>query len=457
MAVKAMQVIQHKLVPGMLPVLNKEAIRLAARAAKALNSEVARISRFDRKHYFYPDLPKGYQISQYDEPLCQGGSIEFFFAGKKHAVRLNRIHMEEDAGKNVHVSGTKLSLVDLNRAGVPLIEIVSEPDLRTSEEAAEYLRAIRKLVRFLGISDGNMEEGSLRCDANVSIRPKGQKKLETKVEIKNINSFKFVQKAIEHEIARQIEVVQRGGTIFSETRGWDAGQGVSHSQRKKEQASDYRYFPDPDLPPLVISNEWLEKVRRNLPETPLKRYHRYTQTLGLSDYDANVLTAEPELGSYFDQTLQKRPTHLTEQAFAKLAANWIASELLGALHKEGKSILQSQVSPETLAELITLIADGQMSGKVAKEIFAEVYVKGGSPKELVQQKGLVQMTDPTAIEEICRQVLSDPTLQQQIEKYQQGNERLFGFFVGLIMKQTQGRAKPELVNEILKQILKPSS
>ncbi len=440
--------------PGTLPVLNQRVVEFALRMGLACGSKIRLKNRFARKHYFYPDLPKGYQISQFDEPICDGGTIEFIFEGKKHAVRLNRIHLEEDAGKNVHMTGTHLSLVDLNRAGVPLIEIVSEPDLRSAEEAGEYLRSIRKLVRFLGISDGNMEEGSLRCDANVSIRPLGEKKLGTKTELKNINSFRYVQKAIEHEIARQIDVVESGQPVVSETRGWDAEHSTSHSQRKKEQANDYRYFPDPDLPPLVIEESFVEHIRKIMPETPMSRYDRYTQTLGLSDYDAGMLTSEPELGSFFDQVLKENQHSVEAKTFAKLAANWVGSELLGLLNKEGKSITQSSVTPKMLTELIHLLHAGTIHGKTAKEVFAKIYSEGGSPKQIVDAQGLAQMTDPGMIEAVCKKIIADPAMQKQVEKYRAGNENLLGFFVGSVMKETKGKANPELVSTLLRQLLR---
>lgn len=438
--------------PGTLPVLNEKAAEYAVRMGLACGCRIRKVNHFDRKHYFYPDLPKGYQITQNGEPVCEGGGISFLFQGQVRTVRLNRIHLEEDAGKNVHLAGTSTSLVDLNRAGVPLIEIVSEPDIRSAEEAAEYLREIRKIVRFLGISDGNMEEGSLRCDANVSIRPKGQTTFGTKVELKNINSFKYVQKAIEHEIQRQKDLINQGEKLVSETRGWDAEKGTSHSQRKKEEANDYRYFPEPDLPPLHLRDEWLEEVKQTMPETPMQRYVRYTDGLGLSSYDAGMLTAEPSLGVFFDQTLQASQ-YPDAKAFAKWAANWIGSELLGALNKEGKTIEQSPIAPAMLAELVGMVADSSINGKTAKEVFAKIYAEGGSPKEMVHSAGLSQVTDLATIEAWCQSVVQDPAMQKQIEKYRSGNLNLFGFFVGMVMKASKGRANPELVNETIKKLL----
>ncbi len=429
--------------PGSLPVLNRRAVEFALRMGLATGCTLRKKSRFARKHYFYPDLPKGYQISQYDEPLCEGGHIEFLRHGEPHRVRLTRIHMEEDAGKNLHVSGAGTSLLDYNRAGVPLIEIVSEPDLRSAEEAAEYLRAVRQLVRYLGISDGNMEEGSLRCDANVSVRPRGQREYGTRTELKNINSFKYVQKAIEHEIRRQIELLRSGGTVVLETRGWDAERGTSRSQRKKEQAHDYRYFPDPDLPPLVIDDAWLAEVRQTLPETPMRRYERYLGQ-GLSPYDAVLLTSERELSDYFDEVFRSGGD-------AKLAANWIGSELLGALYKDGKGIAASPVSAPRLAELLGLIEKGAISGKIGKEVFGKMYATFASAPEIVQAEGLTQVTDAGAIEAVCQRIVEGHPRQGDL--YRAGNQKIIGFFIGQVMKETGGRAKPELVNQVLRRLL----
>lgn len=439
--------------PGTLPVLNEQAVVFAVRMGLACGSSIREQSRFARKHYFYPDLPKGYQITQQEEPLCEGGHIEFLLQGEKRRVSLNRIHLEEDAGKNLHLPGTRISLVDLNRAGVPLIEIVSNPDIRSAEEAGEYLRTIRQMVRFLGISDGNMEEGSLRCDANVSIRPKGHTQLGVKTELKNINSFKFVQKAIEHEIARQIDIVSQGGTIVSETRGWDSQQGTSHAQRRKEQANDYRYVPEPDLPVLVLSPDWIREQERTLPETPMQRHTRYQEELGLSAYDAEILTAEPALGVFFDQAVKALPAVLERKMAAKAIANWTASELLGLLNKDGKTIEDTTVSPEALAELVELVLTDVISGKTAKDVFVKMYTEGGHPRSIVDAGNLGQVTNREEIRLVCQKILADPNLQPQIQKYRTGQAKLFGFFVGLVMKETKGRAKAELVNELLKDLL----
>ncbi|MBL9005731.1 MAG: Asp-tRNA(Asn)/Glu-tRNA(Gln) amidotransferase subunit GatB [Myxococcales bacterium] len=446
--------------PGSLPVPNRRAVELALRMGLACGCTIRSHSQFARKHYFYPDLPKGYQISQYDAPLCEGGSVEFWHDGAPRSVHLLRIHLEEDAGKNVHVAGGMVSLLDYNRAGVPLIEVVSQPDLRSAAEAAEYLRAIRRLVRYLGISDGNMEEGSLRCDANVSIRPRGSERLGTKVEIKNINSFRYVEKAIEYEIARQTDVVVRGGSVRAETRGWDAERGQSRSQRSKEEAHDYRYFPDPDLPPLHVDAAWRDAVHARLPELPMARLRRYSDGLGLPAQDALLLISERELSDYFDAALLTcgiRPAMSTlppeQRVLAKLAANWLLSELLGALHRDGKDLGQSPISAAALGELVSLISDGTISGKQGKDVFARLYAgEKSSPAALVDALGMRQISDPAIIEEACRRVLMAPANQKQVEQYQK-NPKLLGFFVGKVLAETGGRAKPDAVSALLQRLL----
>jgi aspartyl-tRNA(Asn)/glutamyl-tRNA(Gln) amidotransferase subunit B len=414
--------------PGALPVLNRRAVELAVRLGLATGSTIRRRSRFARKHYFYPDLPKGYQISQYDEPICEGGHIG--------NVRLTRIHLEEDAGKSLHAQGHH-SLVDLNRAGVPLVEVVSEPDLRSAAEAGEYMRALRQLVRWLGISDGNMEEGSLRCDANVSLRPLGETKLGTKTELKNINSFRYVEKAIEYEVARQTQILDGGGKIVQETRLWDPDRGVSASMRSKEEAHYYRYFPDPDLPPVVVSEAQIEKLRAELPELPAARRRRFVETMALTEDDARVLTDEKALADYFDEVVRLG-------AEPKRAANWIQSELL-------RVGLSAPVTPAALAELLALIAAGTISGKIAKDVFAKMLVSGESPKLIVEREGLVQVSDTGAIEAAARDVIA--ANPKQVEQYRGGKPELIGFFVGHVMKATQGKANPGLVNEILRKLL----
>ena len=438
--------------PGTLPVLSRATIEAAIRMGLASGCRIRPLSRFARKHYFYPDLPKGFQISQYDEPLCEGGRVELVLdepgkppgTGPVRAVRLTRIHVEEDAGKNTHMPDQPYSLVDLNRAGVPLIEIVSEPELRSAAEAAAYLRAIRQMVRWLGISDGNMEEGSLRCDANVSVRPVGESQLGVKAELKNINSFRNVEAAIEYEIARQIEVRERGQQVKQETRLWNPDKGVSASMRSKEHAHDYRYFPEPDLPPLRVDEKWVSDVRSSLPELPIARRQRYIDGLGLSPYDASVLTAEKPIADYFEAVL-------ATGVEAKAAANWVSGELLGRLNRDGTSIDQSPVPAPQLGELIGLITDGTISGKIAKDVFDKMCATGRGAREIVQAEGLTQVTDRAAILAACRAAVeSNP---KQAQGYRAGNEKLLGFFVGQVMKATQGKANPQLVNEVLRALL----
>ena len=435
--------------PGTLPVLSRATIDCAIRLGLATACRIRPLSRFARKHYFYPDLPKGYQISQYDEPLCEGGRVEFLLDGEVRTVRLTRIHVEEDAGKNTHVAGEAYSLVDYNRAGVPLCEVVSEPDVRSAAEAGAYLRAIRQLVRYLGISDGNMDEGSLRCDANVSIRPRGQAAYGTRTELKNINSFKNVEAAIEHEILRQADLLDRGQRVVQETRLWNADKNASASMRSKESAHDYRYFPEPDLPPLRVDEAWLTAARSSLPELPIARRQRYLD-LGLSAYDASVLTADRATADYFDE--------VARTTTPKLAANWVSQELLGRLNKEGLELAAAPIKPAELAELIGLVVDKTISGKIAKEVFDKMWslppaARKGA-KELVASLGLVQVTDDDAIEVACRAAVDQNP--KQAEQYRAGKVSLFGFFVGQVMKATQGRANPELVNTKLRQLLDAS-
>jgi aspartyl-tRNA(Asn)/glutamyl-tRNA(Gln) amidotransferase subunit B len=425
--------------PGALPVLNEAAVDLAIRLGLAVGATIRRRSRFARKHYFYPDLPKGYQISQYDEPLCEGGGIQ---VGGRF-IRLTRIHIEEDAGKNIHQPGEGLSLVDLNRAGVPLCEVVSEPDLRGADEAAEYMRALRQIVRWLGISDGNMEEGSLRCDANVSVRPAGEARYGTRTELKNINSFKFVHKAIEFEIARQIELLEAGQRVVQETRLWDADRGTSHAMRSKEHAHDYRYFPDPDLPPLVVAAERIERLRAELPELPAARRARFVAELGLPEVDARQLTEERALADYFEDAARG--------ADPKKVANWIQSELLRELNKDGRDIGASPVAPAELAELVRLIDEGTISGKIAKDVLARMVESGEGARAIVEREGLTQVTDRAAIEAACRAAVA--ASPRQAEQYRAGKTAMLGFFVGQVMKATGGKANPQLVNEILRKLL----
>ena len=430
--------------PGTLPTPNRVAVEFALRMALATGSTVRRLTRFARKHYFYPDSPKGYQISQFDEPIAEHGRIDFVLDGVARSVRLTRIHMEEDAGKSIHVAGAPRSLVDLNRAGVPLIEVVSEPDLRSAREAAEYLRALRQLVRYLEICDGNMEEGSLRCDANVSVRPVGETRLGTRAELKNMNSFRHVQQAIEYEVARQTELRSRGERVVQETRQWDADRGTSHPMRSKEEAHDYRYFPEPDLPPLRISEVEIERVRSSLPELPLARRARFATTLGLGEYDAALLTSERPIADYYEQVV-------ADGADGKRAANWVGTELLGQLHRDQRPIEQCPIAPRALGELVRLVDDGTLSGKIAKDVFGKMYASGRSARAIVDEEGLVQLTDEAAIEAACRRVIEAHA--KQVEKFRAGNVKLLGFFVGQVMKETGGKASPEIVNRLLGRLL----
>jgi aspartyl-tRNA(Asn)/glutamyl-tRNA(Gln) amidotransferase subunit B len=429
--------------PGALPVLNRGAVDAAVRLGLAAGSHIRPRCRFARKHYFYPDLPKGFQISQYDEPLCEGGAIRFRVAGERRQVRLTRIHLEDDAGKNIHAA-SGASYVDYNRAGVPLVEIVSEPDIRSAEEAAEYMRALRTLVRFLGISDGNMEEGSLRCDANVSLRPRGTDKLGTKAELKNINSFKHVREAIEHEIRRQAAVLDRGEKVVQETRLWDPERGASQSMRSKEHAHDYRYFPEPDLPPLVVDEAWLRLARTALPELPEDRYTRYLDELALSAQDAGVLTSEREIADYFDAAAKACA------APAKKVANWIINEVLGRV-ADARELPESPVPPDALAELVDLVENGTLSGKLGKDVFGRMWSEKRRAGDIVAAESLAVVSDTGAIEEACRKVVT--AHPAEVARFKGGEAKLMGFFVGNVMKATGGKANPKTVNEILRKLL----
>ena len=430
--------------PGALPVLNKKVVDYTLRMALATHCSVQGRSRFARKNYFYPDLPKGYQISQYELPIAVDGHVDIQVDGQTRRIGLTRIHMEEDAGKLVHDAERPISFVDLNRTGVPLMEIVSEPDLRSAEEAGAYLRVLRAVVRWIDIGDGNMEEGSFRCDANVSIRPKGAEKFGTRAEIKNLNSFKNVEKAIRYEIARQTETLLDAGEVVQETRLWDPDKGVTLSMRSKEEAHDYRYFPDPDLLPLDIAPEWIESVRQSLPELPDERRARFIADYELPDYDAGVLTSSREIADFFEDCLKHHNT-------PKVVGNWIMGPLLGLLNAQDQSIEKSPVTPENLAGLLRLIDKGTISGKIAKTVFEEMASTGKPPAEIVEAKGLVQVSDSSAIETAVDQVLADAP--EEVDRYKAGQSKLMGFFVGQVMKATRGKANPKIVNEILKQKL----
>jgi len=429
--------------PGTLPVLNAAAVEAAVRLGLAAGCKIRPRCRFSRKHYFYPDLPKGFQISQFDEPICEGGAIKFRLHGEPHSVRLTRIHMEEDAGKNLHAAAG-VSFVDYNRAGVPLCEIVSEPDVRSAEEAAEYVRAIRSLVRYLGIGDGNMEEGSLRCDANVSLRLHGETKLGTKAEIKNMNSFKNVRDAVEYEVKRQATLLDKGERIVQETRLWDASRGVTQSMRSKEQAHDYKYFPEPDLPPLVVDEAFLAKVRATQPPLPEELFIKYTTEQGLSPQDAGVLVADRATARYFDSSV-------SSGAPAKPAANWIINEVLARVSDprdlEGDAV---PVPAKNLAELVGCVQSGTLSSKQAKDVFAKMWAEKRTAGDIVKAEGLAQVSDAGALEEACKRVVA--ANPEEASRFKE-NPKLMGFFVGAVMKETGGKANPKAVNEILRRLL----
>lgn len=433
--------------PGSLPVLNRKAVEFAIKLGLATNCRIASFSLFARKNYFYPDLPKGYQISMYEYPLAENGFIEINSDGEKRKIRIIRIHMEEDAGKLKHgetQETEQYSYVDFNRTGVPLLEIVSGPDIRSPKEAGEYLRKLRAILQYLEISSGNMEEGSFRCDANVSVRPKGQKDFGIRTEIKNMNSFKHVEKALEYEIKRQISILEDGEEVIQETRLWDPNQGITVSMRGKEEAHDYRYFPDPDLVPLKIDEKWIEEIRRTLPELPDDRKRRFIESYGIPEYDAEILTSTKALADYFEQCVRIFPE-------AKQISNWIMSELLRELKRDEREIEQCPVTPKHLAGMLSMIKNGTISGKIAKVVFEEMYKTGQAPEKIVKEKGWFQILDQNEIERTVDRVLE--AYSQQVEEYKKGKEKIFGFFVGEVMKQTKGKANPGLVNEILKKRL----
>ena len=441
--------------PGVLPVLNQEVLASAVKLGLAIDGKITPHSKFDRKQYFYPDLPKNYQISQYDLPIVEQGQLEIEIVDKKtkevsrKIIGITRLHMEEDAGKLVHagserLSGSTHSLVDFNRTGVPLLEIVSEPDLRTGAEAAEYAQELRRLVRYLGISDGNMQEGSLRCDVNISVRKKGTEKFGTKVEIKNMNSFSAIQKAIEYEIDRQIEAIENGELIVQETRLWEEATQRTISMRKKEGSSDYRYFPEPDLPPLEVSPEQLKAWAEELPELPARKRRRYEEEFGLSAYDARVLTDDRTVAEYFE-------TAVIAGANAKLVANWISQDIAAYLNNNKLMITEIALQASDLAELVKLIETGTISGKIAKEILPELLTQGGSPKTLVEKKGLIQISDTSAIEKLIEEIIA--AHPSELEKFRAGKTNLKGFFVGQVMKKSGGKADPKLTSQILDQKL----
>jgi aspartyl-tRNA(Asn)/glutamyl-tRNA(Gln) amidotransferase subunit B len=431
--------------PGVLPVLNGEAVRMAVKFGLAIGARIAPVSVFARKNYFYPDLPKGYQISQYELPVVGKGHLNILVEEQEKTIGITRAHLEEDAGKSLHEDFHGFTGIDLNRAGTPLLEIVSEPDLRSAREAVAYLKKLHALVRYLGICDGNMQEGSFRCDANVSVRPKGQQEFGTRAEIKNLNSFRFVEKAINFEIERQIELIEGGGKVVQETRLYDSVRDETRSMRSKEEANDYRYFPDPDLLPLEIDTAFIETVRRQLPELPDEKRDRFKTQYGLNSYDAIVLTATREMADYFEAVVKATGCD------AKLCANWVMGDLSGALNKAGLEIEESPVDAERLAGLITRLADDTISGKIAKQVFEVMWESGDSADAIIERQGLKQITDSSAIESIIDQIIADnPT---QLEQYRGGKDKLFGFFVGQVMKATGGKANPQQLNALLKKKL----
>ena len=436
--------------PGVLPVLNKKALEFSVKTGFAMNCTISPYSRFARKNYFYPDLPKGYQISQYELPICEHGYIEINVDGTVQKIGITRIHMEEDAGKNIHesASGGNFSFVDLNRAGVPLMEIVSEPDIRTPVEAVEYMKKLRAILRYLGVCDGNMEQGSLRCDANVSVRPVGQDGFGVKTEIKNINSFRFVEKALEYEIKRQAKVLEDGGKIVQETRLWDASTGTTQSMRTKEEAHDYRYFPDPDLVPLTVEQTWLDEIKESLPELPDTKRERFVSEYNLPEYDADLLVSEKPFADWFEEATA---SYALSVSGPKVVSNWMMGELTRLLNEDNETIEECSTRPSQLADMLKLIDKGTISGKIAKTVFEEMYKTGRDAEVIIKEKGLVQISDTGEIEKIVEDVIiKNP---KEVERFKAGDQKLLGFFVGQVMKVTRGKANPQMVNELLKKKL----
>ena len=428
--------------PGSLPVLNAQVVELAIRAGRAVGCRINPVSIWARKNYFYPDLPKGYQISQYDQPLCEHGELVIDTEAGPRTVRILRIHLEEDAGKNVHDAGGGESLVDLNRSGVPLVEIVSQPDIRSSAEAVEYLKSLRDILVYLGVNDGNLEEGSFRCDANVSVMRKGATEYGTRVELKNINSFRFVQKAIDFEIGRQVELIESGGKVSQETRLFDAVKGETRSMRSKEEAHDYRYFPEPDLPPLRIPAGLVERIEKELPELPRAKLERFAKEYGLSVYDAKILVSDRSLADYFEQVARDYGGP------AKKLANWFTGELLRLLNESGTALSGLRFGPPHFAALLKMVDAGELSNNAAKDVFAELFHGGRDPKDIAQEKGLIQVQDSGAVDAAVDAVLA--ANQGEVEKYRAGKKQVFGFLVGQVMKQMKGKGNPALVNAALK-------
>lgn len=430
--------------PGVLPVANKKAVEYAIKAGLALNCEIANFSKFDRKNYFYPDLPKAYQISQYDLPLARNGYIEIEVNGTTRRIGITRVHLEEDAGKLIHEEGKGYSLVDLNRTGVPLIEIVSEPDMRSPEEAWLYLNKLKTILQYIEVSDCKMEEGSLRCDTNISIRPRGSDKFGTKIELKNLSSFRAVRRSLEYEEKRQREVLEDGGELIQETRRWDEDKGITLSMRSKEEAHDYRYFPEPDLVPMVIDKDWIRKIRESLPELPDDRKERYIKDFGLPAYDAEVITSSKALSDFYEDCI-------TYYHDPKTVSNWVMVEMMGLLNEKGIEIEQVKFKPQQLAAMLSMIDKGTISGKIAKEVFRDMFETGKDPEAIVKEKGLVQISDQSELEKIAQKVIEQNP--KSVEDYKKGKQKAMGFLVGQMMKETKGKANPQMVNSILKKLL----
>lgn len=430
--------------PGVLPVTNKKAIEYVIKTGLAVNCRIAPYSRFARKNYFYPDLPKGYQISQYELPLCEGGYVDVGVNGNTSRIKLTRIHLEEDAGKNIHEGAGSRSLVDLNRAGTPLMEIVTEPDIRTPQEATEFMKKLRMIIRDIGVCDGNMEQGSLRCDANISMRPVGQKEFGVKTEIKNMNSFRFVEKALDYEIKRQIKVLSEGGRIIQETRLWNTDKGITESMRSKEEAHDYRYFPEPDLVPVEIDTEWIDLMKKQIPELPDARKQRFIIQYGLPEYDADLLASERATAVWFEKTVKLG-------CEPKTVSNWMMGELMKLLNQDNKNIAECPVKPEQLAGLLDLMDRGVISGKIAKTVFEDMYKTGQDAETIVKEKGLVQVSDASEIEKAIDDVLTKNPAE--VDRIRAGEDKLMGFFVGQIMKAMKGKANPKVLNDLLRKKL----